>query len=207
MNTRRLIFDYNLSRAKQLADHCNSLPKERLSDDIGMFSVVAAVGSLDEFVKASTFDIVFMYLTQQWTPSHDINLNQISKNDPTSLINATIRIIDKLLSGQQAYTPQNLNEIKDLVHIATNKLNYQGYQNIKKIMEELSGNKISNLPGTQNSVYSGIINRLTDKRHEYVHRVGIDPMRIGQSTYTAPVTQGEIDGLKTFSQELILLFS
>lgn len=208
IRSRQIRFKWNIERAGNLAAECERIAEENesLSNDIGMFSVVAAVGSLDEFIKSSTFDILFLYITNQWRPSWKPAIDGMVKSEPSKLINAMLDIISNINSGNDIEDSRYLLRLSQNVLDAVEKLNYQSYKSIKAIMEGLSGKKISSFDFPNIDTCVTVVNNLSEKRHEYVHRMGVHPLAGAAGSYSGPVTQRQLDALIDFSDYLIQLF-
>lgn len=191
INIRHKVYKTNLSRSIGLslvyknADITweYSPGKDKLSisqhalRDCGMYSIVSAISSVDEFIKSITFDALFLYLTQQWTPPSRIHIQKLKSDSTFALLHLMLELAQDKEDLQDA---QNLQLISKSIFKVTDKLNYQNYNDIIGHLSSISGRKSKEvrLQYERNYPYlcptdkiEDTIKYLSNKRHVYVHRL------------------------------------
>lgn len=225
VKVRTSVFDSNLRRSRNLAIYSresntdnfpnfldDDLQYLQLINDLGMYSVVAAISSLDEFIKTISADALFGYITNQWIPRNQPVIRKINSNSLFKITHLSIELIKMTSAGEEILDPLNATFINEIIHQSTKDINFQSYNDFNTILKELTGVTLTKslesdgyTPNQINSLKTKVT-ALARKRHEYVHRLATFKTTPGGDhsglLYKEPISDEEIEILKIIASKI-----
>lgn len=175
------------------------LDDDYLADDIAMYSVVAAISTLDDFMQNIYLTVVLGYLNGNYSPKRKMSA-KIPATSARCLIEAA-----KL--GKDLGVGEHANLVFSDLTRSYGRKNFQGAEHFDQALTELGLPKykdISNSGSAKN--FKSVVGILARRRHEYVHRMG--SVRRGISLdgsgciHTPPVTDEQLAVLGEFVEEI-----
>ncbi|KAF0970611.1 hypothetical protein [Gordonia sp. YY1] len=217
---RKRIFDYNLNRAigfkdlsesSILSDHKADDPitPDELARDLALFSLVAAVGSLDELMKSLYCDALIGYLTGDYCP-----LDRIRASIP---IAAARTLMDALARGDDIAVGLLPTLTQTAIMREYDRDNFQSASAISGALRSLGGPKLKvclrdygpgNVPAAE---ACSLFDRLAKSRHLVVHRLSVESRSLEADTEVSnarePVSGDELEALKEIGNALVGYFT
>ncbi|BCN43451.1 hypothetical protein [Prescottella equi] len=220
LRQRERVFRFNMDRARALASLARneriyaSLDLEGFSAtdavrDIGLYSVVAAVGSIDELVKSIYCDTIIGYLTNEYLPP-----NKIKASIP---IGAAITLMDAQARGDSVSAGILPTLAQELIFRSNDRVNYQSAAAISGALKELGALKLVACitefgPG---EIAAGdacsLLDKIASHRHVVVHRLGVEYKALDGDTNVsnarAAISADELAAIDEIGTSIVRMFS
>lgn len=220
LRQRERVFQFNIGRARTLASLTQneriqaSLELEGISSadtvrDIGLYSVVAAVGAIDELMKSIYCDTIIGYLTNEYSPP-----NRIKTSIP---IGAAISLMDAQARGDSISAGILPTLAQESIFRSNDRSNYQSVATISGALRELGAPKLGSCvaefgPGAmESSVACTLFDKIAIHRHIVVHRLGVEYKTLegdlGVSNSRDAISADELLAIEEIGTSILRMFA